>query len=34
MAGIDVPENDLTLDSERHRIVEQITVETDRVITF
>lgn len=34
MAGIEVPENDLTLDSERHRVVEQPAVETDRIITF
>jgi anthranilate synthase component 2 len=34
MAGVDVPENDLTVDSERHRVVEETTVETDRIITF
>ena len=34
MAGVDVPENNLTLANERHLIVEQMTDETDRVITF
>ena len=34
MAGVDVPDNNLTLANERHLIVEQMTDETDRVITF
>jgi anthranilate synthase/aminodeoxychorismate synthase-like glutamine amidotransferase len=34
MAGVDVPENNLTVDNERQRVVEQTTDETDRIITF
>jgi anthranilate synthase/aminodeoxychorismate synthase-like glutamine amidotransferase len=34
MAGIDVPESKLTLDNERHLVVEQTTAETGRIITF
>lgn len=34
MAGVDVPENNLTVDSERQPDVAQTSDETDRVITF
>ena len=34
MAGVDVPNNNLTMGNERHLVVDQTTDETERIITF